>query len=161
MIVQLIKQILIKILLLFIIPAYAEDIQQCKVEDLLQLSSNELSSYEKIQLTPSTESTEGASVEYYYSENILKAVKAIYYGETGKTRLEYYFYSPLTYVSKLTEYHYSMPIYFDNSKITSINHSSFIVCHGNLIKGIGNNAVVEHFNRANNALQKIQEDKPK
>lgn len=163
MIIQPIKQISASLFLsLFVVlSACAENPQPCEVGSLLQLSSADLGGYQKIETTLLGESAEGASVEYYYLANALKAIKSIYYGETGKTELEYYFYSLSTYTSKLTDYYYSVPIYIDHSEIVAIKQSNFTVCRGELVRGIGDDAIVNDFNRANNALKKARENAPK
>ena len=160
---QLMKQVYAGILLAWVValPACAGTPQPCEAGYLLKLSSIDLSNYEKIEVDLSGESAEGTSIEYYYSSDALAAIKSVYYGETGKTELEYYFDSPSTYTLRLTEYYYSAPIYIDGSEIVAINESHLAVCQGKLVRGVGDEAIVAHFDRANSALEKLREDAPK
>ena len=144
----------------FVLPIAADDTQSCEIKRLFQLSSDNLVAYEKKQISLLGVSTEGADVEYYYSADVLKAVKSVYYGETGKTELEFYFHTPLTYTSRLTDYYYSAPIYTGQSLIVSKNQSDFIVCNGNLARGIGDEIMIENFERVSDALEKLLENAP-
>ena len=144
-----------------VLPACAGTPQSCETGHLLKLSSVDLSNHEKIKVSLLGESAEGASIEYYYSSDVLKAIKSVYYGETGKTELEYYFDSPSTYTSKRTEYYYSAPIYIDDSEVVAINQSHLAVCQGKLVRGVGDGVIVAHFDRVNNALDKLRQNAPK
>ena len=144
----------------FVLPTSADNTQSCEIKRLFQLSSGNLAAYEKRQIDLLGESAEGADVGYYYSADVLKAVKSVYYGETGKTELEFYFHTPLTYTSRLTDYYYSAPIYTELSLIVSKNQSDFIVCNGNLVRGIGDEIMIENFERVTDALEKLLENAP-
>ena len=122
-----IKQVSVSLLLSLavVLPVCAESVQPCHdfitndgkdFDYLLQLpSSINLSDYDKMETMLSGESSEGETFEYYYTtEGDLKAVKYSYYGETGKTEVDYYFYSPSTYISNLTNYYYTVPIAYDD-----------------------------------------------
>ena len=164
MTIQPVKQVYTGIFLALavVLPACAETAPQlCEAGRLLKLSSVNLSDYEKIKTALSGESSEGASIEYYYSSDALAVIKSVYYGETGKTELEYYFDSPATYTSKLTEYYYSAPIYIDDSEIVAINQSNLTVCQGRLVRGVGDDVIVAHFDRASRALKNLRENAPK
>ncbi len=163
MTIQPMKQVYVGMLLTLAValPACAGTPQPCEAGYLLKLSSIDLSNYEKIEAALSGESAEGTSIEYYYSSDALVAIKSVYYGETGKTELEYYFYSPSTYTSKLTKYYYSAPIYIDGSEIVATNQSHLAVCQGKLVRSVGDDVIVAHFDRASSALEKLREDAPK
>ena len=163
MTIQHIKQAYTGILLALavVLPAGAGTPQSCEVSRLLELSSADLSNFKKVQADISGGAAEGASIEYYYSSDVLKAIKSVYYGETGKTELEYYFDSPATYASKLTEYYYSAPIYIDGSEVVAINQSHLAVCQGKLVRGVGDEAIVAYFDRASGALEKLLKNAPR
>lgn len=161
---HLVKQTLLRFLMtvgIFNSAVYGEDIISCDTRSLFDLFSSELADYEKISQRLSEGASEGAAVDYYYSKNILKIVKAIYYGETGKTEVEYRFSTASSYASRITQYYYSAPIYFDRSDVTAIGQSTIVVCDGKLVRGIGDNAVADHFNHARSALAKILENSPR
>lgn len=147
-------------------PAGAEGLPPCDVNQLQQLALIDLSDYEKIQknfFSGEVESALGGTAEYYYSTDILKAVKSVYYGETGKVEWEYYFESPSisTYTAKVTDYYYSVPIYRENSNIVAINQSNFSVCRGERVKGVGTNEFTEQFNRASSVLETLLSKVPR
>ncbi len=147
-------------------PAGAEGLPPCDVNQLQQLALVDLSEYEKIQktfLSGEVESTQGGTAEYYYSTDVLKAVKSVYYGETGQVEWEYYFESPSisTYTAKATDYYYSAPIYRENSNIVVINQTSFSVCRGELITGMFTDEFTEHFNRASSVLETLLSKAPR
>lgn len=141
--------------------AGAENMRQCSIDSMFKLLSSDLSSYEKVQAKSLGQSAEGASIEYYYSGSELKAAKSVYYGETSKTEIKYYFKSPTSYSAKLTEYFYSAPIYIEGSEIATTNESKYVVCGGELMRGIGDDVIVAHHERASKALKKILEAAPK
>ena len=141
----------------FIFSTHAENVQECKMTDLLNFLSYDLNTFEKVEKKILGKSSEGANVEYYYSGSELKAVKAIYYGETSKTEIEYFFKTQSNYVSILSDYYYSAPIYMADSKVVSSSISKFIVCNDELMRGIGDNIIVSRFERASKALDGILE----
>ena len=153
---------IVLILVVALPAACAGTMQPCEVSDLLRLSTADLSKYEKIETALLGESAEGASVEYYYSSSgDLEAIQSVYYGETGKTVLKYYFGSPSTYTSKLTEYFYSAPIYVDGSEIVAINQSHMVVCEGKLVRGVGDELIGAYFDRVLSTLEHLRENAPK
>ncbi|MBC6427722.1 MAG: hypothetical protein GDA55_00530 [Cellvibrionales bacterium] len=133
----------------------------CNISSILNLPSMDLANYEKIQTNLLGYSAEGADVEYYYSFYILKAIKSTYYGETGKTELEYYFSSPITYALKITENHYLAPIYLESSEIISTNQVLLAVCKGELVRGIGDDMIYNYFRRLNSSLEDLLDNAPK
>lgn len=155
---ELIKKLIAGLLLPFgfviACSACAEGARPCSIDGMSKLLSSDLSSYEKVQEKVLGQSSEGASIEYYYAGLELKAIKSVYYGETGKTEIEYRFKSPTSYAAKLTEYFYSAPIYMEGSELATTNESKYVVCGGELMRGVGDDAVLNHYERASKALKK-------
>lgn len=139
-------------------PAHAKTASRCKVDSILRLLSADISSYEKVKGRSLGQSSEGADITYYYARDRLKAVKSLYFGETSKAEIEYRFRSPTEYAVHFTEYFYTAPIYIDNSEIASTSESKFVVCGGELIRGIGDDVVVRHYKRAVVALKEMLDD---
>ena len=150
-----ISMILILYLNCFALPARAEGVHLCDVDKLLRDSSSDFDGYERVQKIILGKSAEGANVEYYYAAESLKTIKAVYYGETGKLEIRYYFSSPTAYVANLTRYYYSSPIYSDRSEVVATTKGEFVVCHGELVRGIGDDVVVRYFERASEALEEV------
>ena len=152
-------------LILFLVcglfPAYAEIASMCDVDDLFRELSSETVGYEKIEKTLLGISSEGAHVEYYYSTDALKKIKSVFYSYVGKIEIQYYFATPDTYAAKVTNYYYSAPIhsadpdFFPDFQIVSTNKSEFVVCQGELVRGIFDNLVVGDFEQARKDLETV------
>lgn len=72
-----------------------------------------LKNYDTIFRQESEESTEGGQITGYYKKKDLKVIEAIYFGETGKSELEYYFDKGLLLFVFQKQYTYNRPIYWD------------------------------------------------
>ena len=142
--------------------ALAEEVQECSAGSILGLLSADLRDYERVQTDASGRSTQGGSSEYYYSDLGLRAVNAVYFGETGKLEFEYRFESSTTYAATVTRYYYATSIYSDEEfQITAVQKSDFAVCDGELIRGRFDQEVVDHFERSSAVLRAILENAPR
>lgn len=142
-------------------PAYAEVTDSCDADELLRELSSEPVGYERIERTLLGVTTEGAGIEYYYSTDVLKRIKSVFAGETGKIEVQYYFDAPDVYAAKVTHYYYSTPIYSDDFQIVSTNKSEFVVCRGELTRGIFDELVVEDFEYAEDVLETVLAETPR
>jgi len=79
--------------------------------------NNNLSSFKKVTVEDTAESTEGNEVVKYFSGNEIKKIKAIYLGETGKATDEYYFFNNKLIFYYRAVYRYDVPIYANNGKV--------------------------------------------
>ena len=139
----------------FVLPIFAQSTHMCNVEELLRHSSSDLVGYERLEKTLWGKSAEGAGIEYYYSTDTLKAIKTVYYGETGKLGFQYYFATPTTYLAKFAKYYYSAPITRPHSQITTIFKGEFVVCHGKVVRGIGDDVLVRYFESGRRILEDV------
>lgn len=152
-------------LILFLVcgflPVYAAVAPVCDVDELFEGLSSKSVGYEKIEKTLFGLTAEGAGIEYYYSTEALKRIKSVFAGETGKIEVQYYFAAPDIYAAKVTHYYYSAPIYSDDFQIVSTNKSEFVVCRGELIRGIFDELVVGDFEYARDALETVLAEAPR
>ena len=139
----------------FVLPVFPQSTRICNVKELLRESSFELVGYETLEKSLRGVSTEGARVKYYYLTDALKAVKVVYYGEAGKLEVRYYFTTPSTYVATFAHYYYSLPIFRPHSQITTTLKGDLVVCHGKLVRGIADDAVLTYFERATRILEDV------
>lgn len=72
---------------------------------------NSIKNWQKIKTIFLYESTEGGQVNHYFKNNILRKISAVYYGETGKRRSEFYLKDNKPFFIFETEENYSQPIY--------------------------------------------------
>lgn len=133
---------------------------RCRAVDLLDLLSVNPGNLDKDTAEITGQSSERGRVEYYYDGSSLKVVRTIYYGETGKTEIEFRFRSEEDYAAELRDYYYTSPIYVEGSSIASVSISRFAVCGGGLVRGIDDGQVIDHFERTEKALRRALELAP-
>ena len=75
-----------------------------------------LENYEKVIVENNEESTEGGQENAYYEGQTLIFIELIWYGETGKKILEYYFDNGQLIFAFDQEFTYNRPIYWDEKK---------------------------------------------
>ena len=139
----------------FVLPGFAQSKSFCNADELLRDSSSDLAGYEKLEKPSPGKSAAGRNVEYYYSRDALKAIKAVYYGETGKVEFQYYFATPTTYVAKFAEYYYSGPIHRAQSQVVTTFKGDFVVCHGERPHGYGDGLVVRYRELTTQTLEEL------
>ena len=83
---------------------------------------------------PHDDSTDGARAIGFYAGDTLRVLKVYYRGETGRTVVEYYFYSPDSYVALLSQERYSQPYYMEGSRTISVHRQYFYYCHNELLR---------------------------
>jgi len=155
------------IFLIFVLPAQADDIEMepkwlCDYDKLFKLSTEiDLNALEKMEKTLLGLSTEGARAKYFYENNKLKAVKTVFYGETGKFTIAFYFNTPTEYLVETKDYDYSLPITFKSSTIVATSSTKFMVCQGKLIQLFSRGEVIREFENSKNTLIDILKYEPK
>ena len=138
-----------------VLPVFAQSKPFCNADELLRESASDLAGYEKLEKPSWGKSTAAGNVEYYYSTDALMAIKAVYYGETGKVEFQYYFATPTTYVAKFAEYYYSGPIHRAESRVVTTFKGDFVVCHGERPHGYGDALVVKYRELTTQTLEKL------
>ena len=79
--------------------------------------------------------TEGGAADIYHEKGKLKAIFSKYYGETGKTEINYFFANDIdgkrSYLVDVTDYNYVSPVQSNNKPtLASMITSKFFVCEG-------------------------------
>lgn len=93
--------------------------------------------YNKVKKVLLDETAEGAELTGYFENKELKKISGIYYGETFKTTMEYYYNGDEFFYVYAKIFFYERPIYIDNDpKIKSIEENIYYFYNGNLIKWI-------------------------
>ncbi len=99
--------------------------------------NSEASSYEKVVKDLYDESSEGASITGYYSGRKLKKISGTYYGETGKSFVEYYYDGSNFFFVYSRESSYVVPLYVDRrGKVNEVKEDRFYFNNGELVKWI-------------------------
>lgn len=100
-------------------------------------------SYSKKNIEVSDESTEGGDLTAYYNESDLNLIIVWLYGETGKSKTEFYYHSNELFFVFDSDYRYNVPIFqevdsgepFDENK-TIVKENRYYFNNGNLIRWI-------------------------
>lgn len=96
--------------------------------------------YDKVEKEVYDESTEGAILIAYYDNKVLKKITGTYYGETGKTLMEYYFNGNDFFFIYSKEFNYEKPLSVDHSgKVASTTENRYYFYKEELIKWISGN----------------------
>ena len=144
-----------------IVPAFAQNTATCDIDELRRVSSSNLAPYERVEKTLFGKSAEGSNIEYYYSADALKAIKTVYYGETGKLDFQYYFSNSTTYLARFADYYYSAPITRPHSEITTIFKGEFVFCNGSPLRGIGDDVLMRYFESGRGVLEDVLAVEPR
>ncbi|MDP2364269.1 MAG: hypothetical protein Q8M94_10950 [Ignavibacteria bacterium] len=102
----------------------------------------DLNLFTKIIKEKYDESTEGATISAYYGEGILKKIEGVYYGEIGKTTINYYCIADrLIFISK-KKFIYDNPIPNKNTKVISIRKNNYYFNKNMLFKWISDSTEI-------------------
>lgn len=105
--------------------------------------NNEATTYDKVEKEVFDESTEGAILIGYYKKRYLKKITGTYYGETGKTIMEYYFNGSDFFFVYTKIFNYEKPIYIDTTaEVKSIEENRYYFHKGDLIKWMADSTEV-------------------
>ena len=92
-----------------------------------------LKSYKKVVKEDTAQTTEGNEVRLYFKGDTIKKIVAEYYGETGKSLEEYYFFNKKLIFYYFREDHYKVPIYVNSSvKIASTKETRYYLSNGKI-----------------------------
>lgn len=101
--------------------------------------------YNKVKKVLLDETAEGAELTGYFENKELKKISGIYYGETFKTTMEYYYNGDEFFYVYAKIYFYEKPIYIDNSpKIKKTEEELYYFFKGNLIRFLSNSIEISH-----------------
>lgn len=104
---------------------------------------SKLSLYDKVEKVLLDESTEGAELTGYYGDKKLKKITGIYYRETGKSLVDYYYNGEEFICVYAKIFNYERPIYIDyDPKIKSTERDTFYFYNENLIKWISDSVEI-------------------
>ena len=112
-------------------PAVIKKIQS----DFLAIN-NQLRLYRKKTRDAPDMSAEGGAVTGYYDKNSLKKIHSIFYGETGRAEVDYYFNSKGLFFVFRKEIFYDKPMYLKDAKIKNTNEMRYYLHRNNVIKSM-------------------------
>lgn len=87
-------------------------------------------------------SSEGGVMMSFYEWNFLKKVKVTYFGEMGNATFEYFVDEGSVIYIRKEQVSYDKPMYFDDSKIASIEESEYYFINQKLLKWKGHQGKV-------------------
>lgn len=99
-----------------------------------QAIRSSLKSYDTVFREEMEESTEGGQITGYYNKKELKHIEAIYFGETGKAEIEYYFDDGLLLFVFEKHYTYNRPVYWDKKWAQEYNDTVIFDCSKTVIR---------------------------
>ena len=102
-----------------------------EINNTVRIINGNTSNYAKVEKDLFGQSSEGGVMMAYYSESILKKVKATYYREMGQATFEYYLNKGEIIFIHKEESNYDKPMYFDDSKIKSVDTNEYYFFNGN------------------------------
>lgn len=123
-----------------------------------EIDSN-LINYEKVEKVEFEETTEGAQLIGYFEGNTLKKISGIFYGETGRTEIDFYCSRDSCFLINSKSFLYEKPIYIDNTpEIKDIKENNYYFYNGELIKWISDSNITKSvsadFEEKNSSLRK-------
>lgn len=111
------KQYLFTLLLLFLCTGFLSGQSSDSIIKDIQIKyqsiRDNLKGYDTVSSDIWEESAEGGRIIGYYNGKELKFIKGSYFGETGKTEMEYYFDNGVVFFVFEKKYNYNRPIYWD------------------------------------------------
>ncbi|MDQ0967404.1 hypothetical protein QFZ20_002807 [Flavobacterium sp. W4I14] len=102
-------------------------------------------------------SAEGGEVTGYYDKNIIKKVHCVFYGETGRAEVDYYFNNKGLFFVFRKEIFYDKPMYLKDSKIKNTNETRYYLYGAKVIKSIEKpkRSTLLSYNEINEELKQI------
>lgn len=134
----------------------------CSVEYLSTLENMDFSKLKVVTKEgPYPKTTEGATISHFYEAQALKAIDAIFYGETGKLSAKFYFMSQGNYLIIIVDYEYTNFIYEPGWEIASETHYGYFFCGGALIESSGDPRDEVYYQRFDGLLEELLAAVPK
>lgn len=107
-----------------------------KIKSDFTLINNQLKFYKKKMKDAFGMSAEGGVVTGYYNKAALKKIHCVFYGETGKAEIDYYFNNKNLFFFYKKETVYDKPIYLKDFKIKNSIENRYYLSGNNVIKAI-------------------------
>jgi hypothetical protein len=105
------------------------------------------------------QSAGGGVIKKYYDKTILRKAVIIFYGETGKSTIEYYFKNKRLIFSYEKEDRYEAPLFEKNDgKIKTTNINRYYFRDGKLIRWIGSNGKIVDSKFYQKKEEEVRED---
>jgi len=108
-----------------------------KIQSDFSVINKQLRHYKKKAKDAADMSAEGGEVVGYYDKSIIKKVQCVFYGETGRTEVDYYLNNKGLFFVFRKEMFYDKPIYLKDSKVKNTNEIRYYLYGTSVIKSIG------------------------
>lgn len=124
----------------------------------IEIIDSDTSKYFKIKRDKNDESAEGAIIVAFFKEKNIEKIEGTWFGETGKTLINYYCPNgELIFIIK-KEFYYDEPIYMGQSKAKLVSENRYYFINDNLIKWISDDKVIQasslHFSKEEKLVRK-------
>ena len=93
------------------------------IREKYKFIKNNMQSYDTASIQLWDESTDGGRATAFYDNKSLKLIKVFYFGETGKTQIEYYFNNDKLFFAFEKASRYNRPYYWDKKHMQENNDS--------------------------------------
>jgi len=120
------------------------------IEEIIKMTNTNINSFNIIDKNLYGVSSEGGSYKAFLDNDELKKIEVTYYGEMGKSDVEYYTVSDNLIAVIKKEYHYDKPIYIKNFALVKEIENKYYYSGDTLIK---------HINLSTGEIYDIQSDK--
>ncbi|MGE5436230.1 MAG: hypothetical protein ACM3O3_03300 [Syntrophothermus sp.] len=115
------------------------------LQAMVNLIENNLPHYNQQIIENMDESTEGGAVIGYYEFNELKKIEAIFFGETGKWKDEYYLEDSVLFAVNIKEYYYNNSIMEEKVEIDSTSELNILIINKKLYSsGKDQNSIINY-----------------
>ena len=104
--------------------------------------NGDISKFRVIKEDLDDQSTEGGELKKFYEGESLRKAQLIFYGETGKAMIDYYFLNGVIFFSIKRTYYYNVPIYEKGNKVSKVEVDRFYFNRSKLIRWIGPNGKI-------------------
>lgn len=132
-----------------------EEKLDCSIKNIEHFSSIDLKKLSNEEFSLQGISTEGANIQVYSFEMKVPVIKAILYGEWGKTIISFYFSSKKDFGVEVIKQFYDRPITNGPVQIVEENIKKFVVCNVSLLNYPAASDIKNEHQMVTNILQLI------
>lgn len=111
------------------------------IREKFKTINSEVNVYRKVKKDLSNSSTEGGELEGFFYNSELRKIIVCYYGETGKSIEEFYFWNGDIFFTFTQDYFYDKPMYLEDSTVEKINENRYYFNNKKLIQWIDSNKI--------------------
>lgn len=128
-----------------------------KIQLNFSVINKQLKHYKKKIKDAPDMSAEGGEVTGYYDKNSLKKIHAVFYGETGRTELDYYLNNQELFFVFRKEIFYDKPMYLKDSKIKNTVETRYYLEGNEVIKSMAkpSTSITLSYSEIEEALKQI------